>query len=61
MISLTDAQLDVVCRVARDLPPEKRSVYLERVAAIPQRPAVYPNLIDVLEAAAGATEPDRAA
>jgi hypothetical protein len=33
MISLTDAQLDIVTTCARGLEPEKRGVYLERVAA----------------------------
>jgi len=30
MISLSDAELDVICRMAGDLPLEKRGVYLER-------------------------------
>ena len=34
MISLSDAELDVVCRMARDLPLEKRDTYLQRIAAI---------------------------
>jgi hypothetical protein len=34
MISLSDAELDVVCRMGCDLPLEKRGVYLERIAAI---------------------------
>jgi hypothetical protein len=33
MISLSDRQLTVVMDAARVLPPEKRSVFLERVAA----------------------------
>ena len=37
MISLTDAQLDIVMNAARDLPPEKRNVFLERVIAVLQR------------------------
>ena len=34
MIPFTDAQLDIVLRGARDLAPEKRSVYLERIGAL---------------------------
>ena len=30
MISLSDAELDVVCRMACDLPLEKRDTYLQR-------------------------------
>jgi hypothetical protein len=33
MISLNDAQLDIVLQAARALPVEKRSDYLQRVAA----------------------------
>jgi hypothetical protein len=33
MIGLTDYQLDIVAHAARVLPVEKRSVFLERVAA----------------------------
>ena len=34
MIPFTDAQLDIVIRGARDLAPEKRSTYLERIGAL---------------------------
>jgi hypothetical protein len=33
VISLSDAQLFIVTTAAKDLPPEKRSLYLERVNA----------------------------
>jgi hypothetical protein len=36
-VTLTDSQLDIVTNTARKLPPEKRSVYLERVVAVLQR------------------------
>ena len=32
--ALTDSQLDIVLNTARDLPPEKRNVFLERVVAV---------------------------
>jgi hypothetical protein len=34
MISLSDRQLGIVMEAAKALPPEKRSIYLERVAAM---------------------------
>jgi len=34
MISLSDSQLQVVVQAARCLDPEKRSIYLQRVASI---------------------------
>lgn len=37
MISLSDSQLDIITNAARELPPEKRSVYLERIVAVLQR------------------------
>jgi hypothetical protein len=37
MISLSDTQLDIVMNVSRDLPPEKRNTFLERVVAQLQR------------------------
>jgi len=33
MISLSDTQLDIVSALARDVPVEKRDVFLQRVAA----------------------------
>ena len=37
MISLSDAELDVVCRMACDLPLEKRDTYLQDAAILQQR------------------------
>lgn len=37
MISLSDARLDIVMAASRDLPLEKRNVFLERVIAVLQR------------------------
>jgi hypothetical protein len=54
MISLSDAELDVVCRMARDLPLGKHDTYLERIAAILGRRSGRPTNADVLEAAAEA-------
>jgi hypothetical protein len=51
VISLSDAEPDVVCRMARDLPLEKRGVYLERTAAILQRRAGRHDICDVITAA----------
>jgi|RhiMethySRZTD1v2_1073278.scaffolds.fasta_scaffold2683103_2 hypothetical protein len=34
MLSLNDAQLAAVMRAAANVPPEKRSLYLERIGAI---------------------------
>ena len=54
MISLSDHQLDIVTRSAAQLPPEKRSAYLERVAGSLQRQAGYIGDDDVIDAAAKA-------
>ena len=49
MISLTDAQLDVVIRMAIDLPLEKRDTYLQRIAALLQQRAGRHTIADMLE------------
>ena len=50
MISLSDRQLDIVVRSAAQLPPEKRSAYLERVAGPLQRQAGHIGDDDVSKA-----------
>ena len=50
MLSLSDAQLDVVIRGACDLAPEKRSTYLERLAALLQQRAGKFSDADVITA-----------
>ena len=51
MISLNDAELDVVIRMAVDLPQEKRDVYLQRIAALLQQRAGRHTVADVIAAA----------
>ena len=51
MISLSDAQLDIVIRMAIDLPLEKRDTYLQRIAALLQQRAGRHSVADVIEAA----------
>lgn len=51
MISLTDAQLDVVIRMAVDLPLEKRDAYLQRIAALLRQRAGRHTVADVIAAA----------
>lgn len=51
MLSLTDQQLDIIAGKASELVPEKRSTYLERVAAILMQRAGRHTTADVVEAA----------
>jgi hypothetical protein len=51
VISLSDAELDIVCRMACDLPLEKRGVYLERIAALLRQRAGRHDIGDVIAAA----------
>ena len=51
MISLSDAELDVVCRMACDLPLEKRDTYLQRIAAILQQRTGRHTIGDLIAAA----------
>jgi hypothetical protein len=37
VISLSDSQLDIVMNASRDLPPDKRAVFLQRIGGILRR------------------------
>lgn len=51
MLGLSNSELDVVIRMAIDLPLEKRDTYLQRIAALLQQRAGRHSTADVIEAA----------